>query len=505
MGESRKNRSGIVAILIIGAFITSLAQMVLTSALPSIMSTFNVTTSSAQWLTTTYMLVLGIMIPSTAYLVNQFPIKGLFMTSMGLFLGGCIVSITANNFIFMVLSRVLQAIGAGIITQLVQVAMINLYPKEERGKAMGIYGFAIGVAPAIGPLVSGYIIDSFGWRFIFYILAIITILDVIFAVILLKSFMENKPSKLEVISLILSSLGFGGLLIGVTNIGTYTIANPLAYIPILIGLISLVLFVIRQIKVEDPLLDLRVFKVRNFTISIILICIVYMAMTSATMILSIYIQSARGMSAMVPGIVMLPGSIAMCILSPITGNILDKYGLRKLAISGCIMLGVGTLGFSYLEETTSIAVLTIMYTIRMIGITFLLMPVTTWGLNELKQEQIASGSAINSTLRQISGAVGSSLFVTIMTVVANNSVKATQVLADIEGMTVAFKYATFVIVIAIFVSIIYVKDKEITFNYSNGADKLIKELSKYSINKILIHEQNLEDTFMNYYEREGGK
>lgn len=459
MGESRKNRSGIVAILIIGAFITSLAQMVLTSALPSIMSTFNVTTSSAQWLTTTYMLVLGIMIPSTAYLVNQFPIKGLFMTSMGLFLGGCIVSITANNFIFMVLSRVLQAIGAGIITQIVQVAMINLYPKEERGKAMGIYGFAIGVAPAIGPLVSGYIIDSFGWRFIFYILAIITILDVIFAVILLKSFMENKPSKLEVISLILSSLGFGGLLIGVTNIGTYTIANPLAYIPILIGLISLVLFVIRQIKVEDPLLDLRVFKVRNFTISIILICIVYMAMTSATMILSIYIQSARGMSAMVPGIVMLPGSIAMCILSPITGNILDKYGLRKLAISGCIMLGVGTLGFSYLEETTSIAVLTIMYTIRMIGITFLLMPVTTWGLNELKQEQIASGSAINSTLRQISGAVGSSLFVTIMTVVANNSVKATQVLADIEGMTVAFKYATFVIVIAIFVSIIYVKDK----------------------------------------------
>lgn len=433
--------------------------MVLTSALPSIMSTFNVTTSSAQWLTTTYMLVLGIMIPSTAYLVNQFPIKGLFMTSMGLFLGGCIVSITANNFIFMVLSRVLQAIGAGIITQIVQVAMINLYPKEERGKAMGIYGFAIGVAPAIGPLVSGYIIDSFGWRFIFYILAIITILDVIFAVILLKSFMENKPSKLEVISLILSSLGFGGLLIGVTNIGTYTIANPLAYIPILIGLISLVLFVIRQIKVEDPLLDLRVFKVRNFTISIILICIVYMAMTSATMILSIYIQSARGMSAMVPGIVMLPGSIAMCILSPITGNILDKYGLRKLAISGCIMLGVGTLGFSYLEETTSIAVLTIMYTIRMIGITFLLMPVTTWGLNELKQEQIASGSAINSTLRQISGAVGSSLFVTIMTVVANNSVKATQVLADIEGMTVAFKYATFVIVIAIFVSIIYVKDK----------------------------------------------
>ncbi|MDU4934215.1 MAG: MDR family MFS transporter [Peptostreptococcaceae bacterium] len=459
MGESRKNRSGIVAILIIGAFITSLAQMVLTSALPSIMSTFNVTTSSAQWLTTTYILVLGIMIPSTAYLVNQFPIKGLFMTSMGLFLGGCIVSITANNFIFMVLSRVLQAIGAGIITQIVQVAMINLYPKEERGKAMGIYGFAIGVAPAIGPLVSGYIIDSFGWRFIFYILAIITILDVIFAVILLKSFMENKPSKLEVISLILSSLGFGGLLIGVTNIGTYTIANPLAYIPILIGLISLVLFVIRQIKVEDPLLDLRVFKVRNFTISIILICIVYMAMTSATMILSIYIQSARGMSAMVPGIVMLPGSIAMCILSPITGNILDKYGLRKLAISGCIMLGVGTLGFSYLEETTSIAVLTIMYTIRMIGITFLLMPVTTWGLNELKQEQIASGSAINSTLRQISGAVGSSLFVTIMTVVANNSVKATQVLADIEGMTVAFKYATFVIVIAIFVSIIYVKDK----------------------------------------------
>lgn len=459
MIENKKTRNLIILVLMIGSLITSLTQTVLTSALPSIMSTFNVDAGTAQWLTTVYLLVLGIMIPSTAYLINRFSIKHLFITSMSLFFVGCIISIFANSFWIMIVSRILQAFGAGIIMQSVQVAMINLFPKEERGKAMGIYGFVVGFAPAIGPLASGYIIDNFGWRLVFYILAFITLVNIILAFLFLRSIMEVKKSKLEIISLILSTFGFGGLLIGVSNIAAYSITNPLTYIPLVVGIVSLISFAIRQLKVKEPLLELRVFKSRDFIISTVLVIIVYTAMTSASMILSIYIQSVRGMSAMIPGIIMLPGSIAMAILSPITGNILDKHGFRVLAILGCTLLGLGTFAFSTLTENTPIAMLTIMYALRMIGITLVLMPVTTWGLNSLKQEEISHGSAINSTVRQVSGAIGSSVLITIMTAVTKHSLSASKALAEIEGMDASFRIASIVVLVGIVVSIIYVKDK----------------------------------------------
>ncbi|MGX4599126.1 MDR family MFS transporter [Faecalimicrobium sp. JNUCC 81] len=460
MIDNKKTRNLIILVLMMGSLITSLTQTVLTSALPSIMCTFNVDAGTAQWLTTVYLLVLGIMIPSTAYLINRFSIKNLFITSMALFLVGCIISIFAKNFGIMIVSRILQAIGAGIIMQSVQVAMINLYPKEERGKAMGIYGFVIGVAPAIGPLAAGYIIDNLGWRVIFYILAFITLVNIVLAFLFLRSIMEVKKSKLEIISLILSTFGFGGILVGVSNIGAYSIISPLTYIPLIIGIVSLILFARRQLKVQEPLLELRVFKSRNFIISTVLIIIVYTAMTSASIIISIYIQSVRGMSAMVPGIIMLPGSIAMIILSPIAGNILDKYGFRTLAILGCLLLGLGTFELSTLTITKSIAILTIMYAIRMIGITLLLMPVTTWGLNSLKQEEISHGSAINSTVRQVSGAIGSSILITVMTTVTKHSLSTSKALAEIEGMNTSFKIATVIILVGLVISLIYVKDKD---------------------------------------------
>ncbi len=459
MIDNKKTRNRIIVVLMIGSLITSLTQTVLTSALPSIMSTFKVDVGTAQWLTTVYLLVLGIMIPSTAYLINRYSIKNLFIVSMSLFLAGCIVSIFAKNFGVMILSRILQAIGAGIIMQSVQVAMINLYPKEERGKAMGIYGFVIGVAPAIGPLAAGYIIDNMGWRIIFYILASITLANIVLAFFFLRSIMEVKKSKLEVISLILSTFGFGGILVGVSDIGAYSISSPLTYIPLIVGVVSLTLFVIRQFRVEQPLLELRVFKSRNFIISTILIIIVYVAMTSASMIISIYIQSVRGLSAMIPGVIMLPGSIAMTFLSPITGKMLDKHGFRVLAIIGFTLLAIGTFELSTLKENTSITMLAIMYGIRMIGITFLLMPVTTWGLNSLKTEQISHGSAINSTVRQVSGAIGSSILITTMTTVTRHSLSTSKALAQIQGMNASFKIATIIAVVGLAISIFYVKDK----------------------------------------------
>ncbi|CEH33653.1 MDR family MFS transporter [Romboutsia lituseburensis] len=457
--DNKKLRNLIVSVLLLGSFLTGLTQTVLNSALPSIMNDFHITADSAQWLTSIYMLVLGVMIPATAYLISNFSAKKLYISSMLLFFTGCLISIFTNNFQMLVASRVFQAMGAGIIMQLVQVSMINLYPKEERGAAMGLYGFVVGVAPAVGPTAAGYIIDNFGWRVLFYILAFIAVLDMILAFIVLRDITEIKKSKLEVISLILSTLGFGGLLIGVSNLGTYGISNYITYLPIILGLISLILFTIRQFKVNDPLLNLNVFKSKQFVISVILLMIIYVSFASATMILSLYIQSSRGMSAMIPGLMMLPGSILMSILSPISGKILDKYGARILSILGFFCLGISTFSFSNLSETTSIVMLTVMYSIRMIGITLLLMPITTWGLNSLNNSEIADGSAIGSTLRQVSGAIGSSLFIAIMTTVSKNCLNTSEVLANIKGINVAFKSSSLLLFVGLIVSIIYVKDK----------------------------------------------
>lgn len=457
--DNKKSRNLIVSVLLLGSFLTGLTQTVLNSALPSIMNDFHITADSAQWLTSIYMLVLGVMIPATAYLISNFSAKKLYISSMLLFFTGCLISIFTNNFQMLVASRVFQAMGAGIIMQLVQVSMINLYPKEERGAAMGLYGFVVGVAPAVGPTAAGYIIDNFGWRVLFYILAFIAVLDMILAFIVLRDITDIKKSKLEVISLILSTLGFGGLLIGVSNLGTYGMYNYITYLPIILGLISLILFTIRQFRVDEPLLNLNVFKSKQFVISVILLMIIYVSFASATMILSLYIQSSRGMSAMIPGLMMLPGSILMSILSPISGKILDKYGARILSILGFLCLGISTFSFSNLSETTSIVMLTVMYSIRMIGITLLLMPITTWGLNSLNNSEIADGSAIGSTLRQVSGAIGSSLFIAIMTTVSKNCLNTSEVLANIKGINVAFKSSSLLLFIGLIVSIIYVKDK----------------------------------------------
>lgn len=474
---NKKTRNLIIFVLMLGSFLTALTQTVLTSALPSIMSEFSVTADVGQWLTTIYMLVLGIMIPATAYLINTFSTKKLFLFSMGLFFIGCLLSIFSNSFSIIVLSRALQAVGAGISMQLVQVSMINLYPLEERGKAMGLYGFVVGVAPTVGPITAGYIIDSLGWRIIFYLLGFIALVDIIIAFLFLRNIVETKKSKLEIISLGLSTLGFGGLLLGISNISNYGMKSPIVYMPIIIGIISLLAFIIRQFKVELPLLQLKVFKNTNFTISTILVMIIYAVMTAATMLISIYVQSIRGYSAVTSGLLMLPGSILMAILCPITGRILDKYGARFLSISGFIFLGVGTYSFANLDENTSLTLLTVMFCFRMIGIAFLLMTITTWGLNSLRQEDIPHGSAISSTLRQVSGAIGSSIFIALMTSVTKHSVNISMKMASINGMNTSFAAAAAVAFIGVIASIIYVKDKR----DNSDIDDILEEDSNNTI------------------------
>ena len=469
---TNKQRSTILLTIMTGAFITVLAQTVLTSALPSIMSDFNVSANTGQWLTTIYMLVLGVMIPATPYLINRFSTRILFIASMIFFVTGCGLSIIAKSFSIMVISRILQAICGGITTQLVQILIMRMYPIEERGSAMGMYGFVVGVAPTVGPIAAGVIIDSLGWRALFYILGAITLIDIILAYIFLQNVGETKEDKLDIKSLILSTIGFGGLLVGISNKGSYGWSNPLAYAPLVAGIISLIVFTIRELKIKEPLLNLRTFKSKNFTISVILIVIVYAGMTSSSTMFSLYMQSIREYSALKTGLLMLPGSILMAILSPISGKLFDKYGPSKVIIPGFVFLLLGTVTYSFLGENTSLIYLSVTYSLRMVGIAFLLMTVTTWGINSLKSDDISSGSAISSTLRQVSGSIGSAILMTIMSSVSLQNVSTmSSKMADIKGMNISFLIASVIVFIGLILSLIFVKSNK------NNNNKLNKKLA----------------------------
>ncbi|WP_455539325.1 MDR family MFS transporter [Terrisporobacter sp.] len=458
---TNKQKKTILITIMMGSFLTALSQTVLTSALPSIMRDFHVNANTGQWLTTVYMLVLGIMIPATPYLINRFSTRKLFISSMIFFFLGCLLSITAKNFGMMICSRILQGICSGMVMQLVQILMMRMYSVKERGSAMGLYGFIIGVAPAIGPTLSGAVIDSLGWKALFYILAGVALLDIILASVLLKNVGETKKDKLDIISLLLSSIGFGGLLIGISNQGNYGWTNYLTYLPLIIGIISLIIFIIRQLKLEKPLLDIRVFKSKVFTISVILISMVYAVMSSAAILVPLYMQSMRGYSALAAGLIMLPGSVLMSVFSPISGKVLDKHGPRIVIIPGFICLFIANLAFSFLRESTPIVLVTVAYSIRMIGIAFLLMTTTTWGLNSLESKDIASGSAIGSTLRQISGSIGSAVFMAIMSSIATKNMgHMSQISANIEGMNISFLSSSVLILVGIVLAIIFVKDNK---------------------------------------------
>lgn len=472
---STRERNIIVIIIIVGAFLTSLNQTVLTSALPTIMKDFNIDANIGQWLTTAYLLVLGVIIPTTAFLVNKISTRKLYIFALGLFFIGCIFSICAKSISIMIVSRIIQAIGAGVLAQLVQVVILNLYPKEDRGKAMGIYGLTVGFAPAVGPTFSGFVIDFLGWRSLFYMLASISILDIVVAVFLLRNVGETmKDNKLDIISVILSTFGFGGLLIGASNQGSYGWESSLTYIPLIVGVFTIICFTLRQIKIENPLLELKVFQSRDFTVSTILICIAYAAMMSATILLSIYIQSLRGYSAVTSGIVMLPGSFLFAFLSPITGRLLDKYGPRILCIVGMISFGVGTFAFSFLDENTSLIYVTIMFCLRMLGLVAVWSPLTTWGINSLQKEYISHGIAINNTLRQVSGAIGSAILITLMTNAAKKSNASSHIAASIHGMNTSFRIAGILIAIGLLGIILYVKDNSEIKNF--GENKIIEKV-----------------------------
>lgn len=436
-----KKNIPLLAVLLSGAFITILNQTLLATAMPPIMKDLNVSESTVQWLQSIFMLVNGIMIPITAFLIGKFTTRRLFITAMSIFAFGTLIAAISPNFEVLLLGRVFQGAGAGIMMPLLQTIMFLLFPAEQRGKAMGLYGLVIAFGPAIGPTLSGYLVDHFTWKSVFYVVLPIAVIIIIAAFFLLKNVTELTNPKMDSLSIVLSTLGFGGLLYGFSIAGNTGWLHLNVGITLIVGAISLLLFIQRQLKLDEPILEFRVFKYTVFTLATGLGMIVFASMIAATVILPIFMQNLLGFNAFHSGLMLLPGAIVMGIMNPVGGALFDKYGAKWLLRTGFIILTVTTFMFANLSEETTFAYLAVMNAIRILGIALVMMPSTTLGLNQLPTHLIAHGTAMNNTFRQIAGAIGTAVLVAITVTAA---IDDGSVAGAIHGVNVAFHVAGYI-------------------------------------------------------------
>lgn len=402
-------------IMILGAFLATLNQTVMTVAVPELMKDFDISAATAQWLTTGYMLVNGVLIPITAFLMQRFSTRQLFQTSMIVFLLGTIVSAISTDFPTLLTGRLVQAAGAGIIMPLLMTVILTLFPPEKRGAAMGMVGFAIIFAPAIGPTLAGYIMEHYKWQTMFYGMLPFAVIVIALAFIYLKNVSETQRPRIDMLSVVLSTVGFGGVLYGFSSAGKLGWSDAEVLSTIAVGVVSLGLFTWRQLASRNPLLDLRVFKFNMFSLTTVISIAVTMVMYADMMLLPLYLQNARGYTAVESGLLMLPGALVMGFLMPVAGRLFDKFGAKWLSVVGLVITVVTTVGFIDLTDSTSYTYLLLMSTGRRIGMALFLMPIQTAGLNQLPARLNAHGTAVSNTIRQVAGAIGTSLLVTIMT------------------------------------------------------------------------------------------
>jgi len=433
------NRLPIVAILLGGSFLAILNQTLLITATPHIMTDFQLSESSGQWVTTIFMLVNGIMIPITAFLMETFTTRRLFLVSMLIFIVGTIVCALALNFPLLMVGRVIQAAAAGIMMPLMMTIFMLIFAVERRGFAMGMSGLVIAFAPAIGPSLSGWLVEFMHWRFLFLIILPLAMIDFIFAYFFMRDIIHRTFPKVDYLSIVLSVLGFGGLLFGFSSVGNYGWSHATVYVSLIIGAITLTLFILRQFTLEQPILEFRVFKNKTYALTTVIGMIAFMMLIAAETILPIYMQLMAGFTALESGLMILPGAIIMGILSPIVGQIFDKIGAKWLLVTGLSIVTLTTFFFTNLSTETSFMYLTVVFAIRMIGIAMVTMPSTTAGLNALSTSLIPHGTAMTNTMRQLAASIGTATLVTIMSL---GALDATHSEGLVHGVNIAFYVAT---------------------------------------------------------------
>lgn len=409
-----KQKAMMVTALLTGAFMGIINETLLATALPSIQHYFSIGEGQVQWMTTAFLMTNGVMIPVSAFLIDRFTTRGLFLTAIGLFGAGTLIGAIAPVYPVLLIGRIVQASGSGIMLPLLMTVLLAIIPVERRGTAMGMIGIVIAFGPAIGPSLSGWLLNHFSWHALFIVMLPIVAITITIAAFFLRNVTELSKPKIDVLSIILSSFGFGSFLYGFSMASQEAWTSPVVLGSIIVGIIVIGLFVWRQLRLKTPMLEFRIFKFHTFTLAIVITMTVLISLIGAETLLPLFMQNVLDFTPLKSGLMLLPGAVVIGGMSPLTGRLFDKYGAKWLALTGMGIVTVTTFMFTQLSLETSFTYLTIFYAIRMFGLSFALMPVMTSALNQLPPKWYSHGSAMANTMQQISASIGTAILVTLV-------------------------------------------------------------------------------------------
>ena len=417
-------RGKILAAMLFGMFIAILNQTLLNVALPKINTEFNISASTGQWLMTGFMLVNGILIPISAFLFNKYSYRKLFIIGLALFTLGSLVCAISFNFPIMMSGRVLQAIGAGILMPLGSNVIVTIFPPEKRGVAMGTMGIAMILAPAIGPTLSGYIVQNYDWNVMFYGMFFIGIIAIVIGLFWFKLYQSTTNPKADIPGIIYSTIGFGSLLYGFSEAGNKGWGSTEIVTMFIVGTVFIIFFILRELRMKAPMLSLEVLKYPTYTLTTVINMIVMMSLYGGMILLPLYLQNLRGFSALDSGLLLLPGALVMGALGPVAGKLLDTIGIKPLAIFGIGIMTYATWELSKLNMDTTYLHIMWIYIVRSFGMAFVMMPIMTAGMNALPPRLISHGNAFVNTMSQLAGSIGTAILVTVMTTQQTNHLSA---------------------------------------------------------------------------------
>ena len=442
----------IIATLLVATFVVILNETIMNVALQRLMVDLRVDAPTVQWLSTGFMLTMAVVIPTTGFILQSLSTRAVFMLAMGLFAGGTALAAAAPGFELLLLARIIQAGGTAIMLPLLMTTILTLVPVARRGAVMGNVSIAISVAPAMGPTVSGLILEHFTWRFMFVFVLPVALAAFAIGAKYLTNVGETEKAKLDLLSVALTIPAFGGVVYGLSQIGGGAGGqggpNTMAIAALIIGIACLAVFVFRQLRLqkgEAPLLDLRAFNFRMFTVSVLLMVVAMMALFGGVILLPLYLQEIRGLHSLETGLALLPGGLAMGLLGPVIGRIFDKVGPLPLTVSGSVLMVLALWQFSMLDAGTPVWWIIILHVGLSFGLALLFTPAFTTGLNPLPPHLYSHGSAIMSTTQQVAGAAGTALLVSIFAVVSAAS-------GLVAGMSAAFLTATVIALAAVVLS-----------------------------------------------------
>lgn len=392
--------------IILAVFMAILDTSIVNVAIPKMMAVFGVTQLDIQWVLTAYTLVVGSLVPVTGYLGERLGYKKVFLYALAVFTIGSGLCGAAWSNGSMIFFRIVQAIGGGALMPVSMAMMFRMFPKERRGLAMGIFGIAVMFAPAIGPTLSGYIVDYLDWRLIFYINVPIGIINFFLAMSALNEVQTLSTKRFDLPGFIFSTIGFSTLLYGLGEVADKGWRDPGVVTYLAIAGISLLLFIIRELTAEDPMLDLRLFGNVTFTITQLISTTATVMLMGSLFIVPIFLQNIIGLSAVQTGLLLLPQAVMSGIMMPIAGALFDRIGARPLAIVGMLITATSLYLNHYIDVSTSNATLVSWFVLRAIGIGLLMMPVQTAGMNTVPMNKVGQGTAITNTVRQVAASFG---------------------------------------------------------------------------------------------------